>query len=234
MNHQDLKLTQLVKRSRDEAMGKREVNMKIDIVSDVSCPWCIIGYKALESAMTELNMHDSIEISWKAFELNPNMPPEGQDKREHLFEKYGATPEQTMANRKHIMERGKALGFSFNYVEDSRVYNTFDAHRLLHWANEFGLQTELKLAMFDLYFTENGNPSCNDDLIKTVERVGLDVSKAKEIMDSDIYTNDVREEQNKYRLAGINSVPAFIINDTHLISGGQPVEVFKKALQELG
>lgn len=208
--------------------------MKIDIVSDVSCPWCIIGYKAFETAVTELGMQDDIELNWKAFELNPNMPQEGQDKREHLFEKYGATPEQTMTNRKHIMDRGEVLGFTFNYIEDSRVYNTFNAHRLIHWSKEHGLQTELKLALFDLYFTDNGDPSKHEDLLSVVEKVGLDVAKAEEILNSDRYAQEVRTEQEMYRNLGINSVPAFIINDTHLISGGQPVEHFKRALQELG
>ena len=208
--------------------------MKIDIVSDVSCPWCIIGYKAFQAAVVQLNIQDSVDVHWRAFELNPDMPPEGQNKHEHIMQKYGATPEQSAGTRQQIINRGADLGFTFNYKEDSRVYNTFDAHRLLHWASEFGKQTELKLALFDMYFTENGNPGSHDELLETVAKVGLDVAKAKEILSSDIYTNEVREEQNKYRLAGINSVPAFVINDTHLISGGQPVEAFVQALQELG
>jgi predicted DsbA family dithiol-disulfide isomerase len=207
--------------------------MKIDIVSDVSCPWCIIGYKALEAAIIELNMQNSIELHWKAFELNPHMPSEGQDKHEHIMQKYGATPEQSAATRNAIIARGAELGFAFNYKEDSRVYNTFDAHRLIHWSDEFDKQTELELALFDLYFTKNGNPGSHADLLMTVAKVGLDVDAAKEILDSDLYSSEVRAQQEIYRQAGINSVPAFIINGKHLISGGQPKEIFVQALQEL-
>ncbi len=207
--------------------------LKIDIVSDVSCPWCIIGYKALESAIASVLPQEEVELHWKAFELNPNMPAEGQDKREHLAEKYGATPEQILQNRQHIVQRGADLGIVFNYQEDSRVYNTFDAHRLLHWAEEHDLQTDLKLALFDLYFTENGDPSDKSSLLDVVKRVGLDVEKAKDILASDAYTQAVREQQALYQQAGIHSVPAFIFNDKHLISGGQPIEVFEKFLQDL-
>lgn len=207
--------------------------IKVDIVSDVSCPWCIIGYKAFEQALTKTELSDKVELNWKAFELNPNMPPEGQDKREHLAEKYGASEEQTMQNRKHIMQRGAELGFTFNYKKDSRVYNTFDAHRLLHWAEEFHLQTELKLALFDLYFAENRDPSSKSDLLEKVTEVGLDVEMAESILNSDKYAQEVRQQQEMYRQAGVRSVPAFIFNDKHLISGGQPSEVFEQFLQDL-
>ena len=200
--------------------------IKIDIVSDVSCPWCIIGYKGLEAALSELNLNDSVDISWKAFELNPDMPKEGQDKREHLTQKYGSTPEQILANRMSLIERGAAVGFTFNYKEDSRVYNTFDAHRLLHWAKQFGLQNELKLKLFDMYFTNDGNPSNALELLQEAEGVGLDAEKAKDILESDQFANAVMQEQAAYRQAGIQSVPSFIINDKHLISGGQPKEAF--------
>lgn len=207
--------------------------LKIDIVSDVSCPWCIIGYKALESALSELKLLDSSELNWKAFELNPHMPADGQDLREHIQQKYGASAEQSAANRDNIAARGEALGFNFNFADDSRIYNTFNAHRLLHWAKEHDLQTQLKLALFDMYFTEHGDPSDPEQLLAVVESVGLDAAKAKEILESDLYEKEVRSEQEKYRNLGINAVPSFIINDKHLIKGGQPAEVFKSFLQEL-
>lgn len=200
--------------------------IKIDIVSDVSCPWCIIGYKGLEAALTDMNLNDEVEISWKAFELNPGMPKEGQDKREHLAQKYGSTLEQILANRQALIERGASVGFTFNYKEDSKVYNTFNAHRLLHWAKEFGLQSELKLKLFDMYFTDNGDPSNVTELLKAVEELGLDVQKATDILDSDAFADAVMQEQAAYRQAGIQSVPSFIIDDKHLISGGQPKEAF--------
>lgn len=207
--------------------------IKVDIVSDVSCPWCIIGYKAFEKALLASGLQDSVDVHWKAFELNPNMPPEGQDKREHLEEKYGASREQIMQNRQHIVQRGADLDFIFNYKEDSRVYNTFDAHRLIHWAAEHDLQTPLKLALFDLYFTQNSNPSNRDELLRVVEEVGLDKDQAQEILASEQYAQEVRTQQAMYSKAGVRSVPAFIFNDKHLISGGQPPEVFKDFLQNL-
>jgi len=207
--------------------------IKIDIVSDVSCPWCIIGYKGLEAAIDEMNLKDSVDINWKAFELNPGMPREGQDKREHLSQKYGSTLLQIKANREALIERGAAVGFTFNYKEDSRVYNTFDAHRLIHWAEKFGLQTELKLKLFDLYFTQDGNPSNQEDLLQTVEAVGLSIEGAKAVLQSDQFSREVMQEQAAYRQAGIQSVPSFIINDKHLISGGQPKEAFINFFNEL-
>ncbi len=200
--------------------------IKVDIVSDVSCPWCIIGYKGLQAALNDMELNDSVDISWKAFELNPDMHKEGQDKREHLAQKYGINNQQIMQNRENIKERGASVGFDFKYKEDSRVYNTFDSHRLLHWAEQFGLQTKLKLRLFDLYFTENGNPSNKEELLIAVQDVGLDIELAKELLDSDQYAHEVMQEQAAYRKAGIQSVPSFIIDDTHLISGGQPKEAF--------
>ncbi len=200
--------------------------IKIDIVSDVSCPWCIIGYKGLQAALNDMELNGSVDISWKAFELNPDMPKQGQDKREHLAQKYGINNQQIMQNRENIKERGASVGFDFKYKEDSRVYNTFDSHRLLHWAEQFGLQTTLKLRLFDLYFTENGNPSNKEELLIAAQDVGLDIELAKELLDSDQYAHEVMQEQAAYRKAGIQSVPSFIIDDTHLISGGQPKEAF--------
>lgn len=200
--------------------------IKIDIVSDVSCPWCIIGYKGLQAALNDMELNGSVDISWKAYELNPDMPKQGQDKREHLAQKYGINNQQIMQNRENIKERGASVGFDFKYKEDSRVYNTFDSHRLLHWAEQFGLQTTLKLRLFDLYFTENGNPSNKEELLIAAQDVGLDIELAKELLDSDQYAHEVMQEQAAYRKAGIQSVPSFIIDDTHLISGGQPKEAF--------
>ena len=207
--------------------------IKIDIVSDVSCPWCIIGYKGLEAALIEMNLNDSVDISWKAFELNPGMPEEGQDKREHLQQKYGSSFEQIKVNREALIERGVSVGFTFNYREDSRVYNTFDAHRLIHWAKGFDLQTEMKLKLFDLYFTDDGNPSNTEELLQAVEDVGLDIEKAKTVLESNQFADEVMQEQAAYRQAGIQSVPSFIANNKYLMTGGQPKEAFVQFLNKV-
>ncbi len=205
----------------------------IDIVSDVSCPWCIIGYRALEDALRELDIEASVNINWRPFELNPTMPTAGQDRVEHIQQKYGLTEAQGAANRQNLIDRGLSVAYEFNFPENGRVYNTFDAHRLLHWAKEHGSQTELKLALFDLYFKNAGNPSDHQQLLDCVEQLGLDRQQAQAVLDSDKYTSEVRAEQQLGQQQGISSVPAFIFNNKYLISGGQPKEVFVNALTEL-
>ena len=207
--------------------------MKIDFVSDVSCPWCVIGLKALEKALDKVSDQVSADIHFQPFELNPRMAPEGQDIGEHLAQKYGSTPAQTQSNREAIRSRGQAVGFSFSMEQRSRIYNTFDAHRLLHWAELEGRQLALKEALFKAYFTEGKNPSSHELLIKLAGDVGLDITRAKAILDSDEFAAEVREREQFYQSQGINSVPAIIINDRHLISGGQPVEVFEQALRQI-
>ena len=210
-----------------------ETKLKLDIVSDVSCPWCIIGFLALQQALDKLAPQISADIHWQPFELNPNMPAQGQDIVEHITEKYGISIEQTEQNRTMIRERGAALDYHFSHKTDGRIYNTFDAHRLLHAAAETDLQTPLKLALFDLYFKENGDPSNHQQLLAVVKSVGLDVDTAKQVLNSNQYESEVRERQSFYQQHGISSVPAVIINDKHLISGGQPAEVFEQALKEI-
>lgn len=207
--------------------------LKIDFVSDVSCPWCIIGLKALEQAAERVKDEVSIDLHFQPFELNPQMVPEGQDIGEHLLEKYGATPEQSQKNRDAIAARGAELGFTFGMGKRSRIYNTFDAHRLLHWADEQGLQAPLKNALFTAYFTDGENPSDHDALVRVAEAVGLDANEARAVLSSDRYADDVREREQLYLQNGIHSVPAVIINDRHLIQGGQPVEVFEQALRQI-
>jgi len=208
-------------------------NLKIDIVSDVSCPWCIIGYQALNQALSNLAPDIQADITWKPFELNPQMLKEGQEITEHITQKYGITVEQSEQNRAAIRDRGLSVGYEFGHRGGGRIYNTFDAHRLLHWAHEQGKQTELKLALFDLYFQQSGNPSDHQQLLNVVESIGLDVAQAKQILGSDKYTSDVRKQQQFYQAAGVNSVPAVIVNDKHLISGGQPTEVFEQTLKKI-
>ena len=207
--------------------------MKIDFVSDVSCPWCVIGLKSLEDAIARVGDQVQAELHFQPFELNPNMPAEGQDIGEHLAEKYGASPEQSQSNREMIRARGEAVGFTFSMDKRGRIYNTFDAHRLLHWAEEEGRQLALKEALFKAYFTDGENPGSHEVLARVAGEVGLDVARAKAILASDEYADVVREREQFYQRQGIHSVPAIIINDKHLISGGQPAEVFEQALRQI-
>jgi len=209
------------------------VPMKIDFVSDVSCPWCIIGLKALEGALERIG--DGIEphIAFQPFELNPAMPPEGQNIVEHITHKYGSTPEQSASNRAMIRERAAGLGFTMAMDDQSRIYNTFDAHRLLRWAQDVGHQSALKHALFDAYFTRGLAPSDHGVLVELAEAAGLDGAEAREILASDRYAAEVRAEEKLWQSRGINSVPAVVVNDRYLISGGQPIEVFEQALRQI-
>ncbi|MFZ6640059.1 DsbA family oxidoreductase [Undibacterium sp. TC4M20W] len=207
--------------------------IRIDFVSDVSCPWCIIGLKSLEKAIDQIGDDAKVQLHFQPFELNPKMVPEGQDITEHLAEKYGATQEQTTKNREMIRARGAELGFEFNMATRSRIYNTFDAHRLLHWAETQGHQHALKVALFELYFSKGESPASHEALLRVAGEVGLDTAEAARILASDAYAAEVRETETFYHQQGINSVPAIIINERHLISGGQPPEVFERALRQI-
>lgn len=212
--------------------------LRIDFVSDVSCPWCAIGLSALEQALQRVAGEVTTEIHFQPFELNPQMPPGGQDITEHLTQKYGSNPEQQAQAREAIRQRGAALGFTFRQAGRDRIYNTFDAHRLLHWAGlpetrPAGLQPALKKAFLAAYFTAGESPESHDVLERVAGEVGLDAARARQILSGDEYSDEVRERENYYTAAGIHSVPAVIINERHLISGGQPVEVFEQALRRI-
>lgn len=207
--------------------------LKIDFVSDVSCPWCVIGLRSLEQALERVGDEVTPDIHFQPFELNPQMPPEGQDIGEHIAQKYGSTPEQLARNQESIRDRGAALGFTFNMEKRSRIYNTFDAHRLLHWAQLEGRQHALKRALFAAYFTDGRNPSDREVLLDVVTQAGLDPVRAKEILESDLYSDEVRERERFYQQQGIQAVPSVIVNDKYLIQGGQPAEVFEQALRQI-
>ncbi len=207
--------------------------LKIDFVSDVSCPWCAIGLRALEQAAARLDGEVQLDLHFQPFELNPQMGPEGQDIGEHLQQKYGASAEQREATRAAIAARGAELGFTFTPGARGRIYNTFDAHRLLHWAELQGRQAPLKNALFKAYFTDGLDPSDHALLVRLAGEVGLDAEEARALLASDRYAAEVREREQFYLQQGIHSVPAVIINDRHLIQGGQPVEVFEQALRQI-
>ena len=209
--------------------------MKIDFVSDVACPWCAVGLASLQQALK--NSADAVQatLHFQPFELNPDMPPGGEDVNEHLARKYGGTPEQFEQNRAAIRQRGAAVGFEFNPAGRGRIYNTFNAHRLLHWAGQQGddQQLALKRALLEAYHGRSEAVEQDDVLLAAVKKAGLDEARAQEILASDEFAAEVRAAERHYQQAGISSVPAVIINDRHLISGGQPPEVFEQALRQL-
>jgi len=207
--------------------------MTIDFVSDIVCPWCVIGLKSLETALERAGDAVEAEIRFHPFELNAAMAPEGENIVEHIGRKYGATPEQSAATRAMIRERAGALGFSMAMTDDSRIYNTFDAHRLLHWAGLVGDQRALKLALFTAYFTEGHNPGERAVLLAAAEQAGLDTTEAGRVLDTGLYAEEVRAEESLWQSRGIQSVPAIVIDQRYLISGGQPPEAFEQALRQI-
>ncbi len=205
--------------------------LRIDFVSDVACPWCAVGLLSLEQALERTRGEVQAELYFQPFELNPQMPPEGEDAAEHLAKKYGLTEAELAGNRERIRERGAELGFTF--ATRKRVHNTFDAHRLLHWAGIEGKQLALKHALLRAYFTDGENVSDHDTLLRIAGGVGLSMERARAILGSDEYAGDVRLAEQFYLDHGIQGVPAVIIDQHHLISGGQPIEVFERALREI-
>lgn len=207
--------------------------LRIDFVSDISCPWCIIGLRGLEIALERLGDTVEAEIHFQPFELNPAMAPEGENIVEHIGCKYGASPEQSAANRVNIRERAASVGFTMAMTDDTRIYNSFDAHRLLHWAEIAGQQAALKHALFDSYFTRGEDISNHDVLIAAAVRAGLDAEQARAILSSDRYAAEVREAERLWQGRGIQSVPAIVVDNRYLISGGQPPESFEQALRQI-
>ena len=204
--------------------------MRIDFVSDVACPWCAVGLNALERALEKLP-DLPVELHFQPFELNPQMPPEGEDAAEHLARKYGLTPEQLARNRAGLVERGRAVGFAFG--TRSRVWNTFDAHRLLAWAGEQGFQRALKHALLAAYHGRGENPGDTEVLLRIVGELGQDVDAARGVLASGRYADAVRAEERRWQELGIRAVPSVVIDGRHLIQGGQPPEVFEQALRQL-
>ena len=207
--------------------------LNIDFVSDISCPWCVIGLKSLEQALERLGTETTADLHFQPFELNPQMPAEGQDIGEHIAQKYGSTSEDLARNQAGIRARGAALGFDFNFDKRLRIYNTFDAHRLLHWAEIGGRQHALKQALFTAYFSEGRNPSDREVLIDVATQVGLDPVQARQVLESGAYANEVRAREQHYGQQGIQAVPSVIVDNKYLIQGGQPVEVFEQALRKI-
>jgi len=205
--------------------------VKIDFISDVSCPWCAIALSALEAALAKLGPGIESDLHFQPFELNPEMGKEGEDIIEHLSAKYGSPPEQMRHAQEALRARGAEVGFTFDLDKRTRIYNTFDAHRLLQWAGTEGRQRALEHALFEAYFLEGRDPSDPAVLLDLAARVGLDASRARQILESDEYAAEVRARERLYRDHGIDAVPTIIINGRYLIQGGQPVQVFEELLR---
>lgn len=207
--------------------------LKIDIVSDVVCPWCTIGYKRLEKAIKELGVENEVDIEWQPFELNPNMPAEGQNVTEHIAEKYGSTPEQQKESQQNMADAGEDLGFTFDYFDEMRMVNTFDAHILLEYAKNFGKQTELKMRLTTSFFSERKDVSKKEILREALETVGLNTEEGLAQLNNEAARKEIRTKQNYWKSLGVNSVPTIVFNRKSAVTGAQPVDTFKQVLTEL-
>jgi predicted DsbA family dithiol-disulfide isomerase len=208
-------------------------SVSIDFISDVVCPWCALGATALEQAIENVAGEVSVELTYKPFELNPNMPAEGEKAVEHLMRKYGRTAQDVANGKAMQIERGNAIGFKFDLEKRTHFYNTFDAHRLLLWALEEGRQVALKKILLRAYFSEGANPSDRQTLARLAAEAGLNEERAREVLASDAFANEVRELEEFYRQHGINSVPAMVLNGRHLVSGSQSVEYYEQVLRQM-
>ncbi len=230
------------------SIGAMNTALTLDVVSDISCPWCAVGLSALQQAIAQVSAQVSaqgsdpatdppftVSLRCQPFELNPQMPPGGQDIGEHLTQKYGSTPEQQAQIRETIRQRGAEVGFTFNTQGRGRIYNTFDAHRLLHWADieHPAQQLALKMALLRACHTERQAMDEPEVLLAAVRAAGLDATRAQAVLDSELFAEEVREQEAFYTSRGIHAVPAVVINGRHLVSGGQPVEVYVQALRQV-
>ena len=214
-------------------MDNSKQPLRIDIVSDVVCPWCIIGYRQLAEALKQTNTEH--EIHWHPFELNSNMPSEGQNLREHIMEKYGSSKEESDASRIRMTEAGSEVSFEFNFNDDTRMHNTFNLHQLLYWAGQQGQKPmhDLKQALFSAHFTDGRNISDNTVLADIAAEVGLDRDEALAVLEEQRFAKEVRAEERHWQQQGIQSVPAMIFNERHLVSGAQGVDNYVNILEQL-
>ncbi|OBQ52520.1 DsbA family oxidoreductase [Tamlana sp. s12] len=207
--------------------------LKIDMVSDVVCPWCTIGFKRLEKAIAELGIQDQVEVEWQPFELNPQMPKEGQNVTEHITEKYGSTLEQQKASQEQMTEIGEELGFKFDYFEDMRMVNTFEAHILLDYAKKYNKQTDLKMRLTTAFFSERKDVSDREVLKQALIDVGLNAEEGMALLDNDEVRYNIKSQEAFWQNAGVQSVPTVVFNRKSAVTGAQPVDVFKEVLSEM-
>lgn len=212
-------------------MSEAQKPLRIDIVSDVVCPWCIIGYRQLLQALKDTGTDAA--IYWHPFELNPNMPAEGQNLREHIVEKYGSSPAESQASRDRLTALGTELGFTFNFHDDKRMANTFNAHQLIHWAGEQGRAHDLEQALFAAYFTDDRNINDIDTLVEIATTTGLDADTARAVLEDQRFADIVRQRETFWTSRGVTGVPAVVFEEKHLVSGAQGVENFTSILGQI-
>ena len=212
-------------------MKQAKKPLRIDIVSDVVCPWCAIGYSQLAEALKQTNTPH--EIHWHPFELNPNTPHEGRNYREHIMEKYGTTAEDIKESRARMTAAGAEAGFNFQFTDEFRTYNTFNTHQLLYWADQQGRMHDLKQALFVAHFVDNKNVADSTVLADVAADIGLDRSEALAVLEDQRFAAAVEKEKQHWQQQGIQSVPSMVFNERHLISGAQGIENYKSILQQL-
>lgn len=205
--------------------------MRIDIVSDVVCPWCIIGYRQLQQALEATGV--DAQIHWHPFELNPDMPAEGEHLRDHIMRKYGSSAEESESNRSRLVDIGAELGIEFNFDDTSHIRNTFDAHQLMHWADTLGRKNDLKQALFHAYFTEQLDVSDRRVLVEKAVGLGLDKDEAAAVLEDQRYADEVRSNEQLWVSRGIQGVPAVILAGKYLLSGAQGVDNFSAAIRQV-
>lgn len=207
--------------------------VSIEFVSDVMCPWCALGALALQQAIANLAGEVAVELTFKPFELNPDMPPEGENALEHMMRKYGRTLAEVAARNVKVIDRGNALGFTFDLAKRTHFYNSFDAHRLLYWSVAQGRQVALKHLLFKAHFSDGENISSHDTLVRLAGEAGLSTARAQGVLDSGEFAVEVRELEDFYRRRGINAVPAMVLNGRHLVAGSQSVEEYEQAIRQI-
>lgn len=205
--------------------------IRVDIISDVVCPWYIVGYRQLMQASKDTGI--PVETYWHPFELNPDMVAEGENLRDHIMRKYGSSAEQSESARDHLTSVGKDLDFELHWTEDSRIYNTFAAHQLLHWASESGQAQALKLALFDAYFTQGRDVSAPDVLIEVAASIGLNAEKAKVVLQDRRYADTVRQKEQFWTSRGVSGVPTMVFDAKQATSGAQGVDTFARLLHHM-
>ncbi|MBY5944394.1 DsbA family oxidoreductase [Photobacterium rosenbergii] len=207
--------------------------IKLDIISDVVCPWCLVGYKHLEAAINELGLQDRIDIEWQPFELNPDMPPEGENLREHVARKYGSTAEDSQRARERIAKLGAEHGFIFNYFDEMKMVNTLDAHIMLEFAKKYDKQTELKMRLFNAFFSEKKDISDRQVLLEEIATVRLDKQAAQSRLEDAAHRDAIRSVEADWQQLGVSAVPTVVFNRTSALTGAQEVDTYKQVLTEL-
>ena len=207
--------------------------IKLDIISDVVCPWCIVGYKRLQKAISELGIEDKLEIEWQPFELNPSMPIEGQNMGEHLSQKYGSSVQDNNQNKERLKTLGAEEGFTFNFFDDMKMVNTRDSHVLIEYAKEQNKQTELNIRLIEAFYTEKKDISNREVLKQELLTVGLNSIEALERLDKSKYKEEVEAKEQLWQNMGVSGVPTIVFNRKSALTGAQPTEVYKQVLTEL-